>query len=237
MMVYFLFGKISNLLWQICCITGLIFIVAYGQILKHDLTIWSHCLVLSKPAKRSVITRYFFQFRVFGGCLSVTELLLERERERVLVCCLPSKVKWPEKRKRWISVGRKRQLKHAATNLPPLSLEAAHSLSLSLSLGATHPLRNTYWLEAATCFFKILSEKYLLSLLLPLSLLLLQLLLSTFLLSLLLQLKLLVRSKIKFCDRHFLVSRYIYGNFSMHNRNFNLLNMHVIVTRLSKWQP
>ena len=42
MTFYFLFGKIVNLLWQICYITGLIFIVASGQILKHNLTIWSH---------------------------------------------------------------------------------------------------------------------------------------------------------------------------------------------------
>ena len=28
----------SNLLLQICCITGIIFIVVYGQILKHNLT-------------------------------------------------------------------------------------------------------------------------------------------------------------------------------------------------------
>ena len=39
---YFLFGKIVNLHWEICYITGLIIIVVNGQILKHDLTIWSH---------------------------------------------------------------------------------------------------------------------------------------------------------------------------------------------------
>ena len=38
--VYFFFVKIVNLLWQICYITSLIFIVANGQILKHNLTIW-----------------------------------------------------------------------------------------------------------------------------------------------------------------------------------------------------
>ena len=31
-----------SLLWQICAIIGLIFIVTNGQILKSDLTIWSH---------------------------------------------------------------------------------------------------------------------------------------------------------------------------------------------------
>ena len=40
--VYFCFGKILNLLWQMFCINGLIFIVTNGQILKDNLTIWSH---------------------------------------------------------------------------------------------------------------------------------------------------------------------------------------------------
>ena len=42
--VYFLFGKMLSLLWQICDIIGLIFGVANGQILKNILTIWSHWL-------------------------------------------------------------------------------------------------------------------------------------------------------------------------------------------------
>ena len=42
--VYFLFGKMLILLWQICDIIGLIFAVANGQILKNNLTIWSHCI-------------------------------------------------------------------------------------------------------------------------------------------------------------------------------------------------
>ena len=41
--VYFLFGKMLSLLRQICDIIGLIFIVANGQILKNNLTTWSHC--------------------------------------------------------------------------------------------------------------------------------------------------------------------------------------------------
>ena len=40
--VYYLFGKMLSLFWQICDIIGLIFNVANGQILKYDLTIWSH---------------------------------------------------------------------------------------------------------------------------------------------------------------------------------------------------
>ena len=42
LMVYFLLGKRLSILWQICYIIGLIFIVASGQILKNNLTIWSH---------------------------------------------------------------------------------------------------------------------------------------------------------------------------------------------------
>ena len=41
-LAYFLFGKMLNLLWQICDIIGLIFIVAHGQILKNNIAIWSH---------------------------------------------------------------------------------------------------------------------------------------------------------------------------------------------------
>ena len=39
--VYFLFGKVLSLLWQIWYIIGLILIFANGQILKNNLTIWS----------------------------------------------------------------------------------------------------------------------------------------------------------------------------------------------------
>ena len=41
--VYFLFGKILNLLLQICDIIGLIITVANGQIWKNNLTIRTHC--------------------------------------------------------------------------------------------------------------------------------------------------------------------------------------------------
>ena len=40
--VYFLFCKMMDLLWQIWNIIWLIFIVANSQILKSNLTIWSH---------------------------------------------------------------------------------------------------------------------------------------------------------------------------------------------------
>ena len=43
LMVYLLFGIMLSRLLQICDIIGLIFSVANGQILKNNLTIWSHC--------------------------------------------------------------------------------------------------------------------------------------------------------------------------------------------------
>ena len=46
--VYFLFGTMLSLLWNIGPIIGLIFIVANDQILKNNLTIWSHCLRLNQ---------------------------------------------------------------------------------------------------------------------------------------------------------------------------------------------
>ena len=45
LMVYFLFGKMLSLLWQICDMIVLIVIIANGQILKNNLTIWSLCLL------------------------------------------------------------------------------------------------------------------------------------------------------------------------------------------------
>ena len=42
--VYFLFGKMLSVLWQICDIIGLIFNVVNGQIFKNNLTILSHWL-------------------------------------------------------------------------------------------------------------------------------------------------------------------------------------------------
>ena len=47
--VNILFGKMLSLFWRICEIVGLIFCVSNGQILKNNLTIWSHCLC-SRPS-------------------------------------------------------------------------------------------------------------------------------------------------------------------------------------------
>ena len=41
--VYFLFGKVLSLLLQIWYIIEIILILANGQILTNNLTIWSHC--------------------------------------------------------------------------------------------------------------------------------------------------------------------------------------------------
>ena len=43
LMVYLWFGKMLSLLWQISDIIGLIFFVVNGQVLKNNVTIWSHC--------------------------------------------------------------------------------------------------------------------------------------------------------------------------------------------------
>ena len=56
-MVNFLFGTMLSLLWQICDIIGLIFIVTNGQILKNNLTIWSHWSKLND----SVIEVFLFE--------------------------------------------------------------------------------------------------------------------------------------------------------------------------------
>ena len=42
LLVYFFFGKMVSILWQICDIIRLNFVVANSQIFKNNLTIWSH---------------------------------------------------------------------------------------------------------------------------------------------------------------------------------------------------
>ena len=42
--VYLLFGKISDLFWQILYAIGQVFIDVNGQMLKNNLAIWSHWL-------------------------------------------------------------------------------------------------------------------------------------------------------------------------------------------------
>ena len=56
----FLFFKMMGLLWQIWNILWIIFIVANGQILKNNLTIWSHCF-LSEPQSFALLqhSHYF----------------------------------------------------------------------------------------------------------------------------------------------------------------------------------
>ena len=67
--VYFLFGKMFSLLWQIWYIIGLIFIVANGQIMINNLTIWSQWahmtlnLIFSSEPRINWIDCFFFQSR------------------------------------------------------------------------------------------------------------------------------------------------------------------------------
>ena len=62
--VYFLFGNMLSHLWQICDIIGLIFHFPNGQILKNNLTIWSHCLLVwnyfGSFFQRKIIERNIF---------------------------------------------------------------------------------------------------------------------------------------------------------------------------------
>ena len=77
LMVYFLFGKMLSLLWQICEIIGLIFIVVNGQILKNNPTIWSHCsgrLDLSISSKNYFI-KYLKMWKISGNRLNTGCLL------------------------------------------------------------------------------------------------------------------------------------------------------------------
>ena len=55
--VKFVFGKMLSLLWQICNCVGLIFIVGNGQILKDNLTVWSHCSLSKEVAEKETLFR------------------------------------------------------------------------------------------------------------------------------------------------------------------------------------
>ena len=59
--VHFLFGKMISLLWRFLYIIELIFIVTNGQILKNNLTIWSHCLVVTSMARWSIENYAFIE--------------------------------------------------------------------------------------------------------------------------------------------------------------------------------
>ena len=55
--VYLVFSKMLSLLWQICNCVGLIFIVGNGQILKDNLTVWSHCSLSKEVAEKETLFR------------------------------------------------------------------------------------------------------------------------------------------------------------------------------------
>ena len=74
MTVYFLFGKMMSLLWQTCDIIGLIFIVANGQILKKNLTNWSHCSSNSRSKAQSIFILDLPTLHLFSllSCLNLS---------------------------------------------------------------------------------------------------------------------------------------------------------------------
>ena len=103
--VYFFLGKISRLLWQICCITGLIFIVAYGQILKHYLTICSHWVRCSSRTIQFQpnwiiwwwLPRWFFNIELYSW-LSIDWITVHAENTHLLCKgeyhCSPEGLPW-----------------------------------------------------------------------------------------------------------------------------------------------
>ena len=68
--VYFLFDKMLSILWQICDMIGLIFIDVNGQILKNNLTIWSHWLGVSPFLAKPVLQRCHFSSIYFKSTLN-----------------------------------------------------------------------------------------------------------------------------------------------------------------------
>ena len=61
---YFLFGKKLSQLWQICDIIWLIFSVTNGQILKNNLTIWSHWLYHTLTAHHRAMTITYLDCKI-----------------------------------------------------------------------------------------------------------------------------------------------------------------------------
>ena len=73
--VKFVFGKMLSLLWQICNCVGLIFIVGNGQILKDNLTVWSHCSLSKEVAEKETLFRQdkcFCKKNKGGGGVALT---------------------------------------------------------------------------------------------------------------------------------------------------------------------
>ena len=76
LMVYFLFGKMFNLLRWICYIFEINFIVANGQILKNNLTIWPHCRPIRETARaHSFVLFVFWKFAAAAKLKEVNERL------------------------------------------------------------------------------------------------------------------------------------------------------------------
>ena len=71
LMVYFLFGKMLSLLWQICDVIGLVFIVANGQIFINNLTIWSHCSQMTAVREIKVCKAELTFISFFVKCVNI----------------------------------------------------------------------------------------------------------------------------------------------------------------------
>ena len=74
--VYFLFGKMLRLLWRICYIVGLIFIVENGQIVKNSIDIWSHWFLCLTVRHHSLFLQRHPIFLSLSLCMSLISLSL-----------------------------------------------------------------------------------------------------------------------------------------------------------------
>ena len=84
LIVYFLFGKMLSLLWQICDIIGLIFIVANGQILKNNITIRSHWKQHKSPHLKLAAIPFattFSSVLIYAGNFSIQLVVVNGQPE------------------------------------------------------------------------------------------------------------------------------------------------------------
>ena len=84
--VYFLFGKMLRLLWRICYIVGLIFIVENGQIVKNSIDIWSHWFLCLTVRHHSLFLQRHPIFLSLSLCLSLISLSLSIIRSVRIFC-------------------------------------------------------------------------------------------------------------------------------------------------------
>ena len=70
------FGKMLRLLWRICYIVGLIFIVENGQIVKNSIDIWSHWFLCLTVRHHSLFLQRHPIFLSLSLCMSLISLSL-----------------------------------------------------------------------------------------------------------------------------------------------------------------